>query len=60
MILDGKKVSTEIIDKIKEDIKKLNIKIGFAVIWIGSDDASSIYVNNKIVVNKILTLWKCL
>ena len=48
MIMDGKKVSSEIIENIKEDINKLNIKIGFAVIWIGNDPASNIYVNNKI------------
>lgn len=48
MILDGKSVSNEIIENIKEKINKLDKKIGFAVIWIGEDAASSIYVNNKI------------
>ena len=48
MILDGKKVSNEIIENIKKEIELLDKKIGFAVIWIGNDEASSIYVNNKI------------
>jgi len=48
MILDGKKVSNEIIENIKLKIEKLNPKIIFAIIWIGNDEASSIYVNNKI------------
>ena len=48
MILDGKKVSKEIIENIKKEIELLVKKIGFAVIWIGNDEASSIYVKNKI------------
>lgn len=48
MILDGKKVSNEIIDKLKEKIDNLNKKINFAIIWVGNDAASSIYVKNKI------------
>lgn len=48
VLLDGKKVSSEIIEKCKEKISKLNKKIGFAIIWIGNDEASSIYVKNKI------------
>ena len=48
MILDGRKVSNEIIENIKLKIEKLNPKIIFAIIWIGNDEASSIYVNNKI------------
>lgn len=48
MILDGKMVSKEIIESLKEKIDKLDEKIGFAVIWVGNDQASSIYVNNKI------------
>jgi len=48
MVLDGKKVSSEIIENIKKEIELLDKKIGFAIIWIGNDSASSIYVNNKI------------
>ena len=48
MIIDGKQVSSEIMANIKEEIAKLDLKIGFAIIWVGNDVASSIYVNNKI------------
>lgn len=48
MILDGKKVSNEIIENIKERINSINKDINFAIIWIGNDQASEIYVNNKI------------
>jgi len=47
-LLDGKKVSNEIIENIKEKISMENIKLGFAIIWVGNDEASSIYVKNKI------------
>lgn len=48
MILDGKKVSNEIIKDLEEKIKALNKEIKFAIIWVGNNMASSIYVNNKI------------
>ena len=48
MILDGKKVSSEIILDLENKIKALNKEINFAIIWVGNDSASSIYVNNKI------------
>lgn len=48
VLLDGKKVSSEIIENIKNTISDNNLEIGFAVIWIGNDEASSIYVKNKI------------
>ena len=48
MILDGKKVSNEIIKDLEEKIKALNKDIRFAIIWVGNNMASSIYVNNKI------------
>ena len=47
-LLDGKKVSNEIVENLKIEIEKKHLKLGFAVIWIGNDSASSIYVNNKI------------
>lgn len=48
MILDGKKVSNELLEELKIKITNLNKEINFAIIWIGNDEASSIYVNNKI------------
>lgn len=47
-ILDGKKVSSEIVDAVKKEIEKRKLKLGFAVIYVGNDPASAIYVNNKI------------
>lgn len=48
IVLDGKKVSAEIIENLKNEIIENNMKLGFAVIWIGNNSASEIYVNNKI------------
>ena len=48
ILLDGKKVSSELIDNYKKIIEKENLKIKFAIIWVGDSEASSIYVNNKI------------
>jgi len=48
VVLDGKKVSNEIVEKIKEEIYSQKLEIGFAIIWVGNDEASSIYVKNKI------------
>ncbi len=48
ILLDGKKVSNEILENIKDKIAKTNKKIGFAIIWVGNNDASSIYVRNKL------------
>ncbi len=50
IIIDGKKISTEIKDECKEKIalyKEKGIEICMAVIQVGSDPASSVYVNNK-------------
>lgn len=48
VLLDGKKVANEIIENIKNEINRNKLKLGFAIIWIGNDEASQIYVNNKI------------
>lgn len=48
ILLDGKKVSTEIIENIKKEIEDKKLELGFAIIWIGNDTASEIYVRNKI------------
>jgi methylenetetrahydrofolate dehydrogenase (NADP+)/methenyltetrahydrofolate cyclohydrolase len=49
-IIDGKKISQEIKDELKEQVTKLKAdgkEITLAVIQVGSDPASSVYVNNK-------------
>ena len=47
-ILDGKKLSLEILNEVKEKLSKLDKKLGFAIIWVGNNEASSIYVKNKL------------
>lgn len=50
VIIDGKKISTEIKDECREKVAKYKeegIEICMAVIQVGNDPASSVYVNNK-------------
>lgn len=49
-LIDGKVISTQIKEELKEKVAKLKaegIEITLAVIQVGSDPASSVYVNNK-------------
>jgi len=49
-IIDGKKISQEIKDELKEQVKVLKAEgksTALAVIQVGNDPASSVYVNNK-------------
>ena len=50
LIIDGKKISTEIKDELKvqvEKYKEQGIKITMAVVKVGEDPASAVYVRNK-------------
>ena len=47
MILDGKALSKKILEEIKIEVQKLDKKPHLAVILVGDDTASRIYVNNK-------------
>lgn len=47
-LLDGKLISQTIQNKLKEKVQKLSIKPGLAVVLIGKDSASQIYVENKV------------
>ena len=47
MILDGKKVRDEILAKIKAKIAKEKLDIKLAIILVGDDEASKIYIKNK-------------
>lgn len=47
IILDGKTLAKKILSEIETDIKKLNIKPKLAVILVGDDPASQVYVRNK-------------
>lgn len=46
-ILDGKETSLKILDALKEDIATMNISPCLAVILIGDNPASAVYVKNK-------------
>lgn len=47
MLLDGKKVRDEYLEKIKERIEKEKIKATLAIILVGDNEASKIYIRNK-------------
>jgi methylenetetrahydrofolate dehydrogenase (NADP+) / methenyltetrahydrofolate cyclohydrolase len=47
VILDGKKVSEEILDDIKNKIVERELKLSLAVIYLGNNEASEIYIRNK-------------
>lgn len=47
IILDGKKLSNKILDELSEKISKLYKKPGLAVILVGEDPASKLYVGMK-------------
>lgn len=47
MLLDGKATAAKIREKVKEKVSKLDKKPGLAVVRVGDDPASTIYVNKK-------------
>ena len=50
MIIDGKKISTEIKDELKEQVAKLKaegLEVTLAGVKVGEDPASAVYVRNK-------------
>ncbi len=46
-IIDGKQISTAIKDELKQEVAEKGIKATLAVIQVGNDPASSVYVGNK-------------
>ena len=46
-ILDGKKLREKLLEELKTEIDKFEIKPTLVVILVGDDPASKIYVNNK-------------
>ena len=48
ILLDGKKVSEEITNKVKKEIEDKKLNLTLAIIWVGDNEASRIYINNKI------------
>jgi methylenetetrahydrofolate dehydrogenase (NADP+)/methenyltetrahydrofolate cyclohydrolase len=48
MILDGKKTSEMIVKRVAEEVSKLPEPLALAIILVGKDPASQVYVRNKI------------
>ncbi len=48
-LIDGKKSADEIVEKIAAEVEKLDFQPGLAVIIVGEDDASQVYVRNKVL-----------
>lgn len=47
MIIDGKEIKKQILDELKEEVSKLEIKPSLVVIQVGDNDASNIYIKQK-------------
>lgn len=47
MLIDGKKIRNEKIQELKNSLKGINEKLGLAVVQVGEDAASSVYVKQK-------------
>ena len=47
MIIDGKAIASRIKDNIRKKVAKMDFKPGLAVVLVGNDPASQIYVNSK-------------
>ena len=45
--IDGKQISAQIKDELKERVKKEKLEVTLAVIQVGNDPASTVYVGNK-------------
>ena len=46
-IIDGKQISAQVKDECKEKVAKENLEVTLAVIQVGNDPASTVYVGNK-------------
>ena len=47
MIIDGKKVASEVKEELLHKIKSLHKKLKLVVIQVGNNEASTVYVNAK-------------
>ncbi len=47
ILIDGKKISADIINEMKAECEKLKVQPGLVVIVVGDDPASAVYVRNK-------------
>ncbi|MBN1114356.1 MAG: bifunctional 5,10-methylenetetrahydrofolate dehydrogenase/5,10-methenyltetrahydrofolate cyclohydrolase [Oligoflexia bacterium] len=46
-LIDGRKIAQDIREELKKEVEELGIKPGLAVIMVGEDPASAVYVRNK-------------
>lgn len=46
-IIDGKAISTAVKEQVRAEIERDNLNVGLAVVIVGDDPASRVYVNNK-------------
>ena len=53
-IIDGKKIAENILNNIKKEVENLDIKPTLAVIIVGNNPASKVYVKNKIKKSEFL------
>lgn len=56
MILDGKKVRESILKKLKKQIEDEKLDLTLAIIYVGDNKASEVYVNNKIKYAKSVNI----
>ena len=54
IILDGKKIKNEILDELKVEVSKISSKPHFVVIQVGNDEASNIYIKQKIKMSQYI------
>ncbi len=47
-ILDGRKIKNEALEELKLEVSKLTEKPNFVVVQVGDDEASNIYIREKI------------
>lgn len=47
IVIDGKAVSAKVKEQVRAEIERDNLKVGLAVVIVGNNQASRVYVNNK-------------
>lgn len=57
MIIDGKAIAEHIKEKLKEEIAQMNPKPGLAVVLVGENPASKVYVNMKNIACEKLGIY---
>ena len=48
MLLEARELKKKILEELKEEIIKNNDKVGLAIIQVGDDKASDVYVGQKV------------